>query len=40
MLLKEFKSVTRIKEKSLVDLSAVIGEQKAKILMKGLGMEA
>jgi excinuclease ABC subunit C len=40
MLLKEFKSVTRIKEKSLVDLSAVIGEQKARILMKGLGMEA
>ena len=40
MLLKEFKSVTGIKEKSLVDLSAVIGEQKAKILMKGLGMEA
>ena len=40
MLLKEFRSVTRIKEKSLDDLSAVIGEQKAKILMKGLGMEA
>lgn len=38
ILLKEFKSVTRIKEKSLDDLSAVIGEQKAKILMKGLGM--
>ena len=40
ILLKEFRSVARIKEKSLVDLSAVIGEQKAKILMKGLGMEA
>ena len=40
MLLKEFRSVTRIKEKSLDDLSAVIGEQKAKILMRGLGMEA
>jgi excinuclease ABC subunit C len=40
MLLKEFRSVTRIKEKSLDDLSAVIGEQKAKILMKGLGMQA
>lgn len=40
MLLKEFRSVTRIKEKSLDDLSAVIGEQKAKILMKGLGMDA
>lgn len=40
MLLKEFRSVTRIKEKSLDDLSAVIGEQKAKILMKGLGMNA
>ena len=40
ILLKEFRSVARIKEKSLDDLSAVIGEQKAKILMKGLGMEA
>ena len=40
MLLKEFRSVTRIKEKSLDDISAVIGEQKAKILMKGLGMKA
>jgi excinuclease ABC subunit C len=40
MLLKEFRSVTRIKEKSLDELSAIIGEQKAKILMKGLGMEA
>lgn len=39
-LLKEFRSVTRIKEKSLEELSAVVGEQKAKILMKGLGIEA
>jgi len=39
-LLKSFRSVAKIKEKSLDDLSAVIGEQKAKILMKGLGLEA
>ncbi|MEX1201729.1 MAG: excinuclease ABC subunit UvrC [Ferruginibacter sp.] len=38
-LLKNFRSVIKIKEKSLDDLSAVIGEQKAKIVMKGLGKD-
>lgn len=35
-LLKEFKSVKRIKEASLQELSAVIGEAKAKIVKEGL----
>lgn len=35
-LLKEFKSVKRIKEASLEELSAVIGEAKAKIVKEGV----
>lgn len=35
-LLKEFKSVKRIKEASIGELSAVIGEAKAKIVKEGL----
>lgn len=36
-LLKEFKSVKRIKEASLEDITAVIGEAKAKVVKEGLG---
>lgn len=36
-LLKEFKSVKRIKEASLEDIIAVVGEAKAKVVKKGLG---
>lgn len=36
MLLKEFKSVKRIKEASLGELALVVGEAKAKIVKKGL----
>lgn len=39
MLLKEFKSVKRIKEASLGELAAVIGEAKAKIVKEGLNAE-
>ena len=35
-LLKEFKSVKRIKEASLEDIAAVVGEAKAKIVKEGL----
>lgn len=35
-LLKEFKSVKRIKEATLEDISAVIGEAKAKLVIEGL----
>ena len=35
-LLKEFKSVKRIKEAPLEDISAIIGEAKAKIVKEGL----
>lgn len=38
-LLKEFKSVKRIKEASLEDLTAFIGEAKAKIVKEGLNVE-
>lgn len=38
-LLKEFKSVKRIKESSLEDLTAFIGEAKAKIVKEGLNVE-
>ena len=38
-LLKEFKSVKRIKEASLEDVAAVIGEAKAKIVKEGLTTE-
>ena len=36
-LLKEFKSVKRIKEASFEEISAVIGEAKAKTVKEGLG---
>lgn len=36
LLLKEFKSVKRIKEASLEDISTIIGEAKAKIIKEGL----
>ena len=36
MLLKEFKSVKRIKEASLEALSRVVGEAKAKIIQENL----
>ena len=35
-LLKEFKSVKRIKEASIEEVSAIIGESKAKIIKEGL----
>ncbi len=35
-LLKEFKSVKRIKEASLEDISAIIGENKAKVIKENL----
>ena len=35
-LLKEFKSVKRIKEASLEEISAIIGEAKAKTVKVGL----
>ena len=35
-LLKEFKSVKRIKEASLEDISAIIGETKAKVVKENL----
>lgn len=35
-LLKEFKSVKRIKEASLEDLSAIVGETKAKVIKENL----
>lgn len=35
-LLKEFKSVKRIKETSIEEVSAIIGESKAKIIKEGL----
>ena len=35
-LLKEFKSVKRIKEATIEELSAIIGESKAKIIKEGL----
>ena len=38
-LLKEFKSVKRIKEASLEDISAIIGEAKAKTVKEGLNNE-
>ncbi len=38
-LLKEFKSVKRIKEASFEEISAVIGEAKAKTVKEGLGNE-
>jgi excinuclease ABC subunit C len=38
-LLKEFRSVAKIKEQSLQSIAAIIGEQKAKLLIKGLGMD-
>lgn len=38
-LLKEFKSVKRIKEAPLEDLTAFIGEAKAKIVKEGLNVE-
>jgi excinuclease ABC subunit C len=38
LLLKEFRSVAKIKEQSLQSIAAVIGEQKAKLVIKGLGM--
>ena len=38
-LLKEFKSVKRIKEASFKEISAVIGEAKAKTVKEGLGNE-
>ncbi|EJX00754.1 excinuclease ABC subunit C [gut metagenome] len=38
-LLKEFKSVKRIREASLEDISKVVGEAKAKIVKAGLEME-
>ena len=38
-LLKEFKSVKRIKEASCEEISAVIGEAKAKTVKEGLGNE-
>ena len=39
-LLKEFRSVAKIKEQSLQSIAAIIGEQKAKLVIKGLGMDA
>ena len=39
VLLKEFKSVKRIKEASLEDISAIIGEAKAKTVKEGLNNE-
>jgi len=36
-LLKEFKSVKRIKEATLEELTAVIGTAKAQIVKDGLG---
>ena len=35
-LLKEFKSVKRIKEATIEEVSAIIGESKAKIIKEGL----
>ncbi len=37
ILLKEFRSVARIKEKSFEEIAALIGESKANILLQGLG---
>lgn len=39
-LLKEFKSVKRIKEASFEEISAVIGEAKAKTVKAGLSDES
>ena len=36
LLLKEFKSVKRIKEASMEEVATVIGESKAKIVKEGL----
>ena len=38
-LLKEFKSVKRIKEASLEEISAIVGEAKAKTVKAGLNDE-